>query len=216
MKIDDMNGVVIRNTYLLMWHYNQYLVKACSRRSFHDCLSWAQCVQSLTPRARLLLFSPSAHLDFGLPLFLLPLGLALNRALCQVFTIFDFGAAHRSENLPLKYEQLVLLFFGQHPRPTAVEQGLGGSRSYDWWIWSGVRGGSTADVCAVHLFAVSILRWISRLTSFVGVIRDPRYTNSLTTSKCLLPIAKLRPTSRIVLSFQAAIIYFVHLFFGYF
>jgi hypothetical protein len=26
-------------TYLLMWHYNQYLVKACPRRSFHDCLS---------------------------------------------------------------------------------------------------------------------------------------------------------------------------------
>jgi hypothetical protein len=26
-------------TYLLMWHYNQYLVKACPRRSFHVCLS---------------------------------------------------------------------------------------------------------------------------------------------------------------------------------
>jgi hypothetical protein len=25
-----------RVTYLLMWHYNQYLVKACPRRSFHD------------------------------------------------------------------------------------------------------------------------------------------------------------------------------------
>jgi hypothetical protein len=35
-----------------------------------------------------------------------------------------------------------------------------------------------------HLFAVWILRCISRLTSFVGVFRDPRYTNSLTTSKC--------------------------------
>jgi hypothetical protein len=30
--------------------------------------------------------------------------------------------AYRSENFPLKYEQLVLLFFGQHPRLTAVEQ----------------------------------------------------------------------------------------------
>jgi hypothetical protein len=36
--------------------------------------------------------------------------------------IFDFRAANRSENLPLKYEQLVLLPFGQHPRFTAVEQ----------------------------------------------------------------------------------------------
>jgi hypothetical protein len=40
-------------------------------------------------------------------------------------------------------------------------------------------------------------------------IRDPRYTNSLTTSKCLSPITTLCPTSRIVLSFRAAIIYFV-------
>jgi hypothetical protein len=30
-----------------------------------------------------------------------------------------------------------------------------------------------------HLFAVWILRCISRVTSFVGVIRDPRYTNFL-------------------------------------
>jgi hypothetical protein len=65
-----------------MWHYNQYLVKAWPRRSFHDCLSWAQCVQSLTPRARLSLFTPSTHLDFGLPWFLLSMGLALNRAFC--------------------------------------------------------------------------------------------------------------------------------------
>ena len=39
-----------------------------------------------------------------------------------VDTIFDFRAANRSENLSLKYEQLVLLPFGQHPRLTAVEQ----------------------------------------------------------------------------------------------
>jgi hypothetical protein len=39
-----------------------------------------------------------------------------------VDTIFDFRAAYRSENLPHKYEQLALLFFGQHPRLTAVEQ----------------------------------------------------------------------------------------------
>jgi hypothetical protein len=45
-------------TYLLMWHYNQYLVKACPRRCFHS------------------------HLDLGLPWFLFPMGLALNRAFC--------------------------------------------------------------------------------------------------------------------------------------
>jgi hypothetical protein len=38
-----------------------------------------------------------------------------------VYTIFDFQAAYCSENLPLKYEQLILLPFGQHPRLTAVE-----------------------------------------------------------------------------------------------
>jgi hypothetical protein len=59
-----------------------------------------------------------------------------------------------------------------------------------------------------HLF-VWIFPCISRLTSFVGVMRDPKYTNSLTTSKCLSPIATLCLTSRIVLSFRAAIIYFV-------
>jgi hypothetical protein len=35
-------------------------------------------------------------------------------------TIFDFGAAYRSENLPLKYEQLVIFPFGQHQ----ADQGL--------------------------------------------------------------------------------------------
>jgi hypothetical protein len=39
-----------------------------------------------------------------------------------VDTIFDFRATYRLENLPLKYEQLVLFPFGQHPRLTAVEQ----------------------------------------------------------------------------------------------
>jgi hypothetical protein len=41
---------------------------------FHTtyCLSWAQCVQSLTPRATLSLFTPTSHL-------LLPMSLALNR-----------------------------------------------------------------------------------------------------------------------------------------
>jgi hypothetical protein len=72
------------SVYLLIWHYNQNLVKAYWRRFLHVCLSWAQCVQSLTTRARLSLFTASAHLDFGLPWFLLSLGLGLNlnRVLC--------------------------------------------------------------------------------------------------------------------------------------
>jgi hypothetical protein len=49
-----------------------------------------------------------------------------------------------------------------------------------------------------HLFAVWILRCISRLTSFVGVFRAPTYTNSLTTSKYLSPITTLCPTSRVI------------------
>jgi hypothetical protein len=39
-----------------------------------------------------------------------------------VDTIFDFRAAYRSENLSLKYDQLVPLPFGQHPRFFAEEQ----------------------------------------------------------------------------------------------
>jgi hypothetical protein len=42
--------------------------------------------------------------------------------LSPVDTFFDFRAAYRSENLPLKYEQLVFLLFGQHSHFTAVEQ----------------------------------------------------------------------------------------------
>jgi hypothetical protein len=138
-----------------MWHYNQYLVKACWKRYLHDCLSWAQCVQSLTPRARLSLFTPSAHLDFGLPWFtfhwvrlwieLFVVGLRvfwscdqrsaiclsswhLGHSGCQ--TLYrvcscTFSCRYHfrfSSHLPLKYEQLILLSFGQHPRLTAVEQ----------------------------------------------------------------------------------------------
>jgi hypothetical protein len=32
----QLNCVVELLTYLIMWHYNQYLVKVCSKRSFHD------------------------------------------------------------------------------------------------------------------------------------------------------------------------------------
>jgi hypothetical protein len=39
-----------------------------------------------------------------------------------VDTIFDFRAGYRSENLPLKYEQLVMFPLGPHLRITAVEQ----------------------------------------------------------------------------------------------
>jgi hypothetical protein len=39
-------------TYLLMCHCNQYFVKACWRRSLHDCLSRAQCVWPLGPGYR--------------------------------------------------------------------------------------------------------------------------------------------------------------------
>jgi hypothetical protein len=114
-----------------------------------------------------------------------------------VDTIFDFLAAYRSENLPLKYEQLVLLSFGQHPRLTVVEQA---------WADQGLVNGEfylASKVGRLQMFAQSEeapifsldSHCISRLTSFVGVIRDPWYTNSLTTSKCLSPITTHCPTS---------------------
>jgi hypothetical protein len=58
-----------------------------------------------------------------------------------VNTIFNFWAAYLSENLPLKYEQLVLLPFGQQSTATPMTHcrraGLGRSRSCYWWILSG-------------------------------------------------------------------------------
>jgi hypothetical protein len=66
-----------------------------------------------------------------------------------VDTIFDFQAAYRSENLPLKYEQLVLLPFGQHPRLTAVEP--------DWADQDLVNGefGLAWKVARLQMFAQS-------------------------------------------------------------
>jgi hypothetical protein len=65
--------------------------------------------------------------------------------LSPVDTILDFRAAYRSENLPLKYEQWILLPFGQqqHPSFTADQDLVNGE------FCLGVKGGSTADVCAV-------------------------------------------------------------------
>jgi hypothetical protein len=75
-----------------------------------------------------------------------------------------------------------------------------------------VKSGSTADVCAVqrstHLQSGFFVVFPDSCHSLVpsGILR---YTNSLTTSKFLSPIATLCSTSRIVLSCRAAIIFFV-------
>jgi hypothetical protein len=91
---------------------------------------------------------------------------------------------YRSKNLPFKYEQLVLFPFGHHPRLTAVEQNW---RIKVLWMVNFVWRERWLNCRCLrspkkHLFAVWILCYISRFTSFVGVIRDPRYTNSLMTS----------------------------------
>jgi hypothetical protein len=109
-----------------------------------------------------------------------------------VDTIFDFRAAYRLENLSLKYEQLVLLPFSQHPRLTAVEQdwadqGLVNGEFVRRERWLDCRCFHSPKK---HLFAVWILRCFSKLKSFFGVTW---YTNSLKTSKCLSPIATLCP-----------------------
>jgi hypothetical protein len=59
------------------------------------------------------------------------------------------------------------------------------------------------------LFPVWILRCISRLTSLFGVTKDPKYTNSLTTSKVLSPKPTLSAYVANRSSFPAAIMYFV-------
>jgi hypothetical protein len=64
-------------------------------------------------------------------------------------TIFDFQAPYRSDNLPLKYEQLVFLPFSQHPHFTAVEQDWA-DQGFVNGLLPGVKGGSTANVCAVR------------------------------------------------------------------
>jgi hypothetical protein len=87
--------------------------------------------------------------------------------------------------------------------------GLGGSRS--------CRSLSLSDVpsyhrcfCRLqkHIFAVKILRCISKPTLFFAVIWAPKFTNSLTTSKFLSPKATVCPALRNVL-FPAPIMYFV-------
>jgi hypothetical protein len=40
--------------------------------------------------------------------------------------------------------------FWSTPTSHGRRAGLGGSRSCEWWFWSGVKGGSTADVCVVR------------------------------------------------------------------
>jgi hypothetical protein len=232
-----------------MSHYNQYLVKTCWRRSFHDCLSWAECVQSLTPRVRLSLFTPSTDLDFGLPWFLLPLGLTLNRAVCGrssgllVFWSWDQHSAiclsswhSRHSGCQTLYRVHGCTFSCRHhfrfsgrisfgepfsqiraigsppfrstPTSHCRRAGLGGSRSCECWILSGVKGGSTADVCAVR-------RSTYLQSGFFGVFPDSRH--SLVSSGILgtqflwhlQSVGRQLPRLWIVLWFRAAIIYFV-------
>jgi hypothetical protein len=109
-------------------------------------------------------------------------------------TIFNFRATYHSKSLPLKYGQLVFLLFGQHPRLPTEEQDWADQGIVNDKFWPERR----LERCC-----------FSRLTSFVGGIRDSRYKNSLTTTNCFSPIATLYPTSRNILSFRAAIIYFV-------
>jgi hypothetical protein len=76
-----------------------------------------------------------------------------------VDTIFNVRAAYRSKNLPLKYEQLVILLFGQHPRLTAVEQD---------WADQGLVNGEfclASKVARVQMFAQSEEAPISSLDS---------------------------------------------------
>jgi hypothetical protein len=65
-----------------------------------------------------------------------------------------------------------------------------------------------------HLFVVWILRCISRLTSFVGVIKDHKYTHFLKISKCFSPIATFAPRheSSYHSPPESYILSFVHLF----
>jgi hypothetical protein len=88
--------------------------------------------------ARLSLFTPSAHLDLGLALQVFESSdhvTSVAQSAClrdikgirtvklfiefvvvpsPVDTIFDFRAAYHSENLPLKYELLILLLVNTH------------------------------------------------------------------------------------------------------
>jgi hypothetical protein len=124
-----------------------------------------------------LLKTPSAHLDFGLPLFFL-LGL-------RVFWSFDQRSAICLFSWHLGHSGCLTLYrvrgctssfrhhcwfsgrislgepssqiraigsptFWSTPTSHCRRAGYGGSRSCEWWILSGIKGGSTADVCAVR------------------------------------------------------------------
>jgi hypothetical protein len=79
--VKNVSRVYLQN----VWNLLDQICK--EKLSQNQWLSWAQCFQSLTPRARRPGYRCSPiRLDFGLPWFLVPLGLALNRTFCGRFS----------------------------------------------------------------------------------------------------------------------------------
>jgi hypothetical protein len=220
-----------------MWHDNQYLVKSCLRRSLHVCLSWAQCVQSLTPRARLSLFTPSAHLDLGLPWFFLPLGLALKRASCVLLFIFvtfrtslyrvhgctsSFRHHFRfSGRISFRehFSQIRAIgspLFWSTPTSHCRRAGLGGSESCEWRILSGVKDDSTVDVCTIrrstHLQSGFFVVFPNSryLLASLGILGTQIFWRLHSVCRQLPRFSsRYKSHHSIIPSFRAAIIYFV-------
>jgi hypothetical protein len=121
-----------------------------------------------------------------------------------VHSVFNYRASNCTEHLPLENEQLVLFLSGQHPGLAAIQQ----YRAYQGLVDGFFVERERCLDCRC-LQSLEIRLCISRLTSLFGVTRDPRYTNSLTTSNVLSPNTTLCLTSRINRSVPAAIVYFV-------
>jgi hypothetical protein len=93
-------------TNLLMWHYKQYLVKVCWRRSLYNCLFWAQCFNlwPLGPGNRCSPHPPtwiSVFLDFSfhwvclwIELFVVGLRVFWSRDQLSAICLFSWSLGH--------------------------------------------------------------------------------------------------------------------------
>jgi hypothetical protein len=138
------------------------------------------------------LFTPSAHLDFGLPWFVRPFCLALNSGTSSdhiVACLFDImsirvvklfiefmvvpplvDTIYASFEEPFSQIRTIgSSHFWSTPKSHCRGAGLGGSGSCEWWIWSSLKGGSTGDVCAFR-------RSTYLQSGFFVVFPDSRYS----------------------------------------
>jgi hypothetical protein len=188
-------------TYLLIWLYNQDLLEVCLRRSLHCTLSRPKFAQS---RAQGAAGRCSRHPRTCISVFLGFVCLPA-RPYIGLWHLLSFAqrSAIYSDDI---WAVELLIDFGILPAPVHTIYFFWAIYLAEILVW---RARWDDRRCfrrpPKHLFAVWILFCISKPTSFFGVTRAPKYTNSLTTSKFLSPKTTVCPAS--------TIFYFMYLIF---